>query len=96
MTKQQYYLTKLAEECAEVAQIALKTQQFGMYEAMRDQPFTNQERCHQELNDLLAVVQVLNENHGFGFKPDDDAIAAKKGKILKYLAYSVELGEVDP
>ena len=94
MKTEQYYLTKLAEECSEVAQIALKTQQFGMEESMPGQPFTNRERCHQEINDLLAIIQVLNENHAFGFEADQEAIAKKKTKVLKYLEYSTQLGEV--
>ena len=95
MTTEQYYLTKLTEECVEVAQIALKTQQFGMDEAMPGQPFSNKQRCHQEIDDLMAIIEVLNSDHGFGYVQNREAIEAKKIKVLKYLTYSQELGFVD-
>ncbi len=89
-----YYLTKLAEEASEVAQIALKTQQFTMDEIRPGQELTNKQRCHAELNDLLAMVEVLNEDYGFEFVPNKEAMAKKKEKVLKYLQYSVDLGTV--
>lgn len=46
MTRLQLLLSKLAEEGAEVAQIALKTAQFGIEETCPSQPFTNAERAH--------------------------------------------------
>lgn len=92
----QHYLGKLAEEGSEIAQIALKTQQFGGHEVMKEQPLTNFERCHKEINDLLAVVEVLNEHHGFGFTPDPAHIEAKKAKMDRYLKQSISLGMVVP
>lgn len=94
MDKLQYLLTKLAEEGSEVAQIALKTQQFGPHEAMPGQPLSNFQRCHHEIDDLLAVIELLNDEHGFGHTPSRERIEAKKAKIAKYLAYSADLGLV--
>jgi hypothetical protein len=91
----QHYLTKLAEEGSEVAQIALKTQQFGPYEVMPGQPLNNVERCHQELDDLWAIVEMLNVSCGFGYSQNREHIEAKKTKVLKYLGYSIHLGMVD-
>lgn len=95
LTALQHLLTKLAEECAEVAQIALKTQQFGPSEIMPGQPLTNFQRTHQEIDDLLAVVEMLNEQHGFGYSPNKEWIANKKAKVVKYLAFSVARGMVE-
>ena len=95
MNLQQYLLGKLAEEGAEVGQIALKTQQFGFHEYCPGQPFTNTERTHQEIDDLMAIVEMLNDI-GFGYVSSRDRIEAKKEKVVKYLTYSVELGMVDP
>lgn len=94
MTRQQYMLTKLAEECSEVSQIALKAQQFGLTEVMPGQPFNNAERCHHELDDLMAVVEVLNQKYGLGYVPDRARVEAKFQKLEKYLDYSTELGLV--
>jgi len=95
MNQLQHYLTKLAEEGAEVAQIALKTQQFGPAEVMPGQPLNNFERCHQELDDLMAMVEELNEQFGFGYVPNRERIEAKKVKVRKYLCLSVALGMVE-
>jgi hypothetical protein len=95
LSKLQYLLTKLAEESSEVAQIALKTQQFGLDEVMPGQELTNFQRCWMELDDLRAVVELLNANHAFGYTPDYEQIEAKKAKIAKYVAYSIHLGLVE-
>lgn len=95
MNRQQYLLAKLSEECNEVAQIALKTQQFGMLEKHPDLVLNNKERIHEELNDLLAIVEMLNEDLEFGFNPDNIQILQKKRKVNHYYKYSQELGEVE-
>ncbi len=94
MNLQQHLLGKLAEEGTEVGQIALKTQQFGFDEKCPGQPFTNAERTHQEIDDLMAIVEMLNDQ-GLGYKPSRERIEAKKEKVVNFLIYSVELGMVD-
>lgn len=94
MNLQQFLLTKLAEESSEIAQIALKTQQFGVDEARPGQPLTNAERVYCELDDLLAIVEMLNED-GLGYLPNRERIEAKKDKVRRFLQYSVDLGMVD-
>ncbi len=94
MSQLQHLLVKLAEEGSEIAQIALKTSQFGAHEIMPGQPHTNFQRCHQELDDLFAVVELLNDNHGFNYVPDTGRRDAKKAKLAKYLGYSIHLGLV--
>ena len=95
MNHLQHYLTKLAEEGSEVAQIALKTQQFGPGEVMPGQPLNNFERCHLELDDLWAMVEELNEKFGFGYTPNRERMEAKKAKVRKYLGFSIHLGMVE-
>lgn len=95
MNHLQYYLTKLAEECSEVAQIALKTQQFGPDEVMPGQPFSNFERIHFELDDLWAMIEVLNDRFNFDYIPNPGQIDLKKKKVLKYLDFSMGRGMVE-
>lgn len=95
MNQLQHLLTKLAEEGSEVAQIALKTAQFGPNEVMPGQPLDNFQRCHQELDDLMAMVEMLNDQYGFGYKPSRERMDAKKEKVRKYLGYSIHLGLVE-
>jgi len=94
MDREQLLLTKLAEECSEVAQITLKAQQFGLQEREPSTSFNNAERMHLELNDLLAIVEMLNDECGLGFEPDKNLISAKKAKVNKFAFYSAELGRV--
>lgn len=92
MTNTQYLLLRLAGEAAEVAQIALKTAEFGLHEVYETR--SNLLRCHDELNDLLGVVQKLNAETEFGFVPSQVALDAKCAKIDKYRDYSYHLGMV--
>lgn len=94
MNRQQYLLTKLAEEASEVAQIALKAQQFGLDYLHPKLLESNAARIRAELTDLLAIVDMLNEECLLSFLVHNDAIATKKEKVNKYYQYSIQLGEV--
>lgn len=94
MNRLQLLLGKLAEEGAEVAQIALKTQQFGLDEVCPGQSYTNAQRAHQEIDDLMAAVEMLNDEYGFGYEPSRARIEAKKAKVNRFADYAVELGQV--
>lgn len=94
MNRLQLLLAKLSEEGSEIAQIALKTQQFGLNEKCPGQPYTNAERVHQEIDDLMAAVEMLNEEFGFGYSPNRERIEAKKIKVNQFAEYSKTLGLV--
>lgn len=66
MDRIQYLLSKIAEEAAEVAQMAAKTQQFGLQERYQNGP-TNAERLRAELSDLQTVVGMLTQETGHSF-----------------------------
>lgn len=97
LTRNQYLLVKLAEECNEVAQRALKQVQFGADEVQEGQSLTNEERLRLELTDLMAVRQLLVES---GELRKNDPVTAverflsKNAKVEKYLKYSQSLGQV--
>lgn len=99
LTRYQYLLTKLAEEASEVAQIALKTQQFGADEVYPAQSLTNTQRIHQELIDLLAIVGMLNKEFDFKFELNTEKqfqkMINKQEKVNKYYQYSARLGLVE-
>lgn len=94
MDNTQYLLTKLAEEATEIAHIALKTAQFGFYSVKPQTSEMNLNRLHEELNDLLAVVKMLNESTDFNFKQDDKQIVNKIAKVNKYLEICKDIGSV--
>lgn len=95
MNRQQMLLGKLAEEAAEVAQIALKSQLFGLTERCVGLSFNNAERTHQELDDLMAIIEMLNEECGFGYVTSPQRIAEKKAKVNLYAVYAQSLGTLD-
>lgn len=95
MTKEQYLLAKLAEECAEVAQMAIKCQHFGLYEQQNVETPYNIHRLHEEINDFLGVLELMNDEIDFNFDGDYAAAKAKMQKVKKYAEYSKSLGLVD-
>lgn len=94
MNTEQFLLIKLAEEATEIAQIALKSAQFGSDEVMPGIVATNRDRVHLEINDLLGVIEELNDRVKFNFEPNPSLISLKREKIRKYEMYSRELGMV--
>jgi NTP pyrophosphatase (non-canonical NTP hydrolase) len=95
LNRQQLLLVKLAEEASEVAQIALKTVQFGAHETCPGLLQDNFERVNAELQDLFAVVQILNDEFDLGFVSDETLVKLKTLKINKYAQYSRDLGLVE-
>lgn len=90
MNRAEHLLTKLMEECAEVAQEASKAAIFGPQEVMPGQPLTNRDRVLKELNDLWAVCEML----GLAVV-DRPAIEAKKAKVQKYIDYARSVGTLE-
>lgn len=93
MNIEQFLLLKLAEEASEVAKDALKAAQFGLDE--EGAPYDNRARLNGELNDLLAIVSLLNSNTTLNYLPDQDHAARKCHKVKEYLGYSIRLGKVE-
>jgi len=92
----QHLLVKLSEECNEVAKEALKITIFGPgdYNPHDPDKTPNIERIYRELDDLQAVIELLNDT-GFGYKPSPWNILEKKLKVIKYLEYSIARGMTD-
>lgn len=95
MNRLQLLLTKLAEEAAEVAQISLKCQQFGLDETWSGTHLPNKIRLHDELDDLNGIIQMLNEEFELNYVRSQFNVEKKIQKVDKYCKYSQELGLVD-
>jgi hypothetical protein len=105
MTIKQFYLLKLAEECAEVAQRASKQMQFGPDEVQahrsdsggKDGLLPNKTRLLNEFTDLCGVADALRELGELDLDSVDydEVIANKKARLKKYLEYSQSLGLVE-
>ena len=96
MTKTEYLLTCLAEECAEVAQRASKAVRFGVMEIQPGQPYTNKERLADEINDLETIVEMLKD-HGVNlWVPHAEGRRnQKKAKVHQFMVYSKEMGVLE-
>lgn len=101
MTKEQYLLTQLAEEAAEVSQAALKAVRFGLNDTypLVTSP-TTLERLKAELSDLVGVIQEIESlpagHPGLqslsGALTNALRIENKRNKIRDYMAYSERKG----
>lgn len=91
MTREEHLLVQLAEECAEVAQRCAKALRFGMDEVQEGQTLTNHARISEEMDDLMAVYQMLNLR-----SISTMALHEKRKKVEKYLAYAREIGTLSP
>ena len=97
MNNEQYLLEKLGEECVEVSLIASKAKQFGLESNNNGLlPRTNKEEIHRELDDVMAQIEMLNEETDFNYTPNREAINAKKEKMKHYRNISIQLGKIKP
>lgn len=99
MNINEYLLTVLGEEAGEIVQSMSKIKRFGpdSISPEGDKNKTNRDQLIHEINDLVAVTEMLEENGalGAGFFEDylDRAlINAKKRKVEKYMKVSQNLG----
>lgn len=90
MTRQEYLLLVLAEEAAEIVHRASKAMRFGLDETQPDHVDNNFVRLIHELNDLVAVADLVEP-----MWMDERLIDAKKLKVAKYMRYSEGLGRLD-
>ena len=106
MNKQEYLLTCLSEEASEIILAVGKAQRFGLDDTYNKKSLqvgtfgleevkfdSPREAIIREFNDLIAVLELLNEN-GVDFKNlhQRDMIEAKKKKVKNFMEYSIEKG----
>lgn len=108
LNREQFLLTKLAEECSEVGKRAIKQIQFGKDEAQNavvklnpddtEPRSTNAQRLREEINDLLVLVRMLEiagEIPTLDIADLPSIYAAKYAKLCKYVTYSQDLRKVE-
>jgi len=100
MTTIEHLISLLGEEGAEIAQMTSKINRFGLLEVYdgdkNPDRLTNTQRLVGELNDFIAVVDLLV---GMRIIPEnwEDPLkkAEKAKKVAKYLAYARQVGTLD-
>jgi hypothetical protein len=85
LTKKDYLLVLIMEECAEVAHRAAKALRFGLTEVQNGQVEDNAERLMHEIIDLDTVIEYLVESGDL--KVPEDYPSRKADKILKIERY---------
>jgi hypothetical protein len=96
MIRQEMLLVQLMEEAAEVVQGISKCLRFGTNHEWPAGERTAEYRLIQELIDLMALVEMCQEEGMVGPWPTElrSFIECKKQKVEKYMAMSIELGKV--
>ena len=85
LNKIDYLLVCLQEECAEVQKVISKSLRFGLEDRYKNP--LNIEKLNCELNDIYAVVRMLNEE-GIILKKDKILIDEKILRVNHYMQYS--------
>src|SRR4051812_44414709 len=90
MNETEHLLTCLLEECSEVIKDCSKSLRFGLDDRNVLDPSgpTNRERIVAELNDLVAVVELLEERGHLQIWESDGLKEAKKQKVLSFMEYA--------
>lgn len=95
MNSVEHLLTCLAEEGVEIAKDVSKALRFGLDDrnVLNPDGPTNRERLVDELNDLMAAVDILVERRilPLGWL-DPDKKWKKKAKVVKFMDYAVSKG----
>lgn len=96
MKSDQYHLCKIAEECTEVAQRALKAQQFGLGEKQEGQNLDNLERLVFEFHDLFVTFNnfISLVDRGMRTTPTEHFTEVRLTKMRKYLDLAKRLDQV--
>ena len=96
MNKQEYLLTRLIEECAEVIKAATKIQNYGLRDVNPENPVKpNKSLLEDELVDLMTVMNMLQIEAVIALPGDHDmenAMERKEAKVKKWMVYSKEKG----
>ena len=88
MDLKDYYYTCLNEEAGEIVQAVCKCKRFGENSKFTVDGFSNIENLSKEINDLIAVVELLQEE-GVSFEKlfDREEIEKKKKRVKYWLTY---------
>jgi NTP pyrophosphatase (non-canonical NTP hydrolase) len=74
----------LSEECAEVIQAVSKINRFGMDNYKPGKPKTNRQHLEEELGDLMAMIDILQELEVVSYTNIEKASEAKHEKLKKW------------
>lgn len=89
MNRNEYLLTCLAEECAEIQKDVCKALRFGIDDLdPHKSDATNRQKIASECCDLVAVIELCEEAGIIDRTGSLLQIEQKKSKVLKWMEYS--------
>ncbi len=93
MNKTEHLLTCLAEECAEIQQAVTKSLRFGLDDGYPCKTkTTNAEDIAKECIDVIAIIEMLEDEGIIKKIGTIQAIEQKKVKVKHYMEYAKERG----
>ena len=97
INRTQHLLTCLIEECSEIQKDACKSLRFGLDDMNPRTEVKNRQAIAMEINDLLAIVEMLEEDSivDLDLIGDRKAIDSKKVKVEHYMEYAKQQGVFD-
>ena len=92
MDKTEHLLTCLAEECAEIQQAVTKALRFGVDDGHPEKSTTNAQDIAKECVDIVAVIEMLEDEGILEKVGTMRALNEKKIKVLHYMEYAKQRG----
>ncbi len=89
--EEQYLLTVLMEEAAEIAQAASKSIRFGFDSFHKEGDDDNKTQLLKEFNDLVAVMEMIFPDD---YLINEEQIENKKDKVKHFIQVSKNLGRL--
>ncbi len=94
LSRQDYLLACLAEECGETAQRASKAMRFGLQETQQGRAETNATRIIREFNDIVAVMELLFDT-SYRNIIDLNMVGPKRAQLASWMEYSRKHGRLN-
>lgn len=97
MNLKEHLLFCLVEEAGEIIQAAAKSGRFGLDDRYpKPDSQTAREHLGNELNDLFAIVEMLQSEGVFPLDLyNKELVKAKKEKVRKYMLYAFDKGTLE-
>jgi len=95
MNKVEHLLTCLVEECAEVQQAVCKAQRFGLDDGYPGSVTTNAQDIVKECTELIAVVEMLQEEGVITGVGLFSSKYEKKERVKQYMKYAESRGMLE-
>jgi len=94
-TKLDHLIACVGEECGEVQQVVGKTMRFGILDTNPKTKNSNWVELRKEVHDLVAVYEMLCDEFDRVSDLDRSLIERKKKRVLKYMEYAREQGQLE-